>query len=117
MQCPRIRQNSIGFQIVNGANMYISSCKCGECNTQSCMCDCHCKDLYDLITDQSLFSDPNYATRDGYWRWEARVTEYLKSKNLTVLSWFMIESDSFGPLIRGCRIQDAAGVVTKYSYG
>lgn len=69
--------------------MYISSCSHGEkCVTPSCMCDCHAKDLFGLIEDHALISDPDYATRNGYWRWEARVTEYLKTKQLIVLSWY-----------------------------
>lgn len=61
-----------------------------------------CENLLDII-GHSAANEPNYCAPDGeFYRWETDVASpLLKSLGYTILRWYSIERDSFGPLIRG----------------
>lgn len=41
----------------------------------------------------------------------------LEKRGFTNVGFYMIEQDSFGPLVRGCRATDPAGKIVRFYYG
>ena len=47
-----------------------------------------------------------------YWEWECEAAQALKSLGFDIQNWWMEDSDSFGPLVRGVKT-----ATEKASYG
>lgn len=57
------------------------------------------------IIDNQLFNHPLCFDAYQYSTWEHKIaTPAIENKDLTVLRWFTLEGDSFGPLTRNVYI-------------
>ena len=73
-------------------------------------------DLGDLLPDE-VFNHPDCFDSSRYWKWEDEIaTPALREKGFEVGSWFSVEEDSFGPLIRAVRLK-AESTWQTYYYG
>jgi len=75
-----------------------------------------------LETIQPVFPDiSNLLTFDSrnYQNEEQSLTQQLLPLGITIERWFNYDSDSFGPLMRGCRLTSTNPAVPSgyYSYG
>lgn len=78
------------------------------------MADKLCQDLFKILPAGFDMTDH---CGESYWRWEERVDVWLRNNGYTVDGWFSIESDSFGPLIRGVNVVGPHGEEKTLSYG
>lgn len=71
------------------------------------------KDLFNILPKDFTGED---CCGKQYWKWEDKVTEYLKSQGYQIIRWETTDGDSFGPLVRVVTVRKD-NITETYSYG
>jgi hypothetical protein len=76
-------------------------------------------DLYEKLDALNVSPDLYPGDPNTYHKEEHALTKALAPLGVTIERWFNYEADSFGPLVRGCRITSTNPTMPSgyYSYG
>lgn len=76
------------------------------------------EDLDLILPDRNIKSIIDWNNQyESYWKFETSVRLYLKVKGWTYIEFFSLDSDRFGPLVRGMRATDPDNQKRLFSYG